>query len=229
MNSSSRLPAGLLWDLDGTLIDSEPYWIGAEKELATRFGVAWTNEDGLSLVGNPLPVSAQCMQERGVDMATEDIVAYLLQRVTDQVRAHTPWQEDARTLLDKVVGAGIPCALVTMSYASLANAAITRIPDAFAAVVTGDEVTNGKPHPESYLLAAERLGVAIKDCVAIEDSPAGVGAAYASGARTIAVRRLTPLVAKPGLSRVHSLERIGLDELTDIAYGRTIDDLGLDT
>lgn len=228
MESSNTRPAAVLWDLDGTLIDSEPYWIGAEKELASRFGVAWTNEDGLSLVGNPLTVSAQTMQERGVDLGTDDIIEYLLKRVTDQVRAHTPWQTDARNLLDKVVRAGIPCALVTMSYASLAKAAITRIPDAFAAVVTGDEVTHGKPHPESYLLAAERLGVAITNCIAIEDSPAGVAAAHASGARTIAVRRLTPLNPLPGLSRVHSLERIGLDELVDIAYGRTIDDLGLD-
>lgn len=228
MQPSSTRPAAVLWDLDGTLIDSEPYWIGAERELAARFGVPWTDQDGLALIGNPLPESARHLQERGVDMAEGDIVKYLLKRVTDQLRARTPWQADARLLLDHLVRAGIPCALVTMSYASLATAAITRIPDAFAAVVTGDEVTNGKPHPESYLLAADRLGVKIGDCVAIEDSPAGVGAAYASGARTIAVKRLTPIVPRPGLSRVHSLQRIGLDELVDISYGRTIDDLGLE-
>lgn len=229
MDNSSARPAAVLWDLDGTLIDSEPYWIGAEMDLAARFGVRWTHEDGLSLVGNPLTLSAQKLQERGVDLGIEDIVEHLLQRVTDQVRAHTPWQDDARRLLDKAVSAGIPCALVTMSYATLANAAISRIPDAFAVVVSGDEVTHGKPHPESYLLAAQRLGVEISDCVAIEDSPSGVAAAHASGARTIAVRRLTPIEPRVGLSRVHSLERIGLDELVDIAYGRTIDDLGFDT
>ncbi|WP_061966071.1 HAD family hydrolase [Demequina aurantiaca] len=229
MNSSPMRPAAVLWDMDGTLIDSEPYWIGAERELASRFGVEWTDADGLQLVGNPLTLSAQVLQEHGVDMSVEDIIGYLLRRVTDEVRAHTPWQQDARTLLDLVVGAGIPCALVTMSYSSLATAAITRIPDAFAAVVTGDEVTHGKPHPESFLLAAERLGVSIADCVAIEDSPAGVAAALASGAHTIAVRRLTPLTdARPGLSRVRSLDGIGLDELSKIAGGRTIDDLGSD-
>jgi HAD superfamily hydrolase (TIGR01509 family) len=229
MDFSPTLPAAVLWDLDGTLIDSEPYWIGAETDLAGRFGVEWTQADGLSLVGNPLRLSALRLQERGVDMATDDIIEHLLQRVTDQVRTHTPWQSDARGLLNQVVSAGIPCALVTMSYASLATAAITRIPDAFAAVVTGDEVSRGKPHPESYLMAADRLGVAITDCVAIEDSPSGVAAAYASGARTIAVKRLTPLIARSGLSRVHNLDSIGLSELESIARGRTIDELGSDT
>lgn len=226
MNTHSTRPAAVLWDMDGTLIDSEPYWIGAERELAAKFGVEWTDQDGLALVGNPLPLSALHLQERGVDLATDDIIEYLLRRVSDQVRAHTPWQPDARALLDAVVRAGIPCALVTMSYASLASAALSRIPDVFAVVVTGDEVTHGKPHPEAYLLAADRLGVDIAHCVAIEDSPAGVGSAHASGAATIAVRRLTPLTARPGLSRVRSLDGIGLNELAQIAGGQAIDELG---
>jgi HAD superfamily hydrolase (TIGR01509 family) len=226
MDTRATRPAAVLWDLDGTLIDSEPYWIGAEKELAARFGVDWSDEDGLSLVGNPLTVSAMRMQEAGVDMDATDIVDHLLYRVTEQVRAHTPWQADARRLLDSVVSAGIPCGLVTMSYSSLAQAAITRLPDAFAVVVSGDEVVNGKPHPESYLLAATRLGVAIEDCVAIEDSPSGIQAAHSSGARTVAVKRLTKVEPLPGLSRVTSLDRIGLDELEEIAAGGVIDDLG---
>ena len=64
----SQTPAAVLWDMDGTLIDSEPYWIDAEKNLAARFGVKWTDEDGLTLVGNPLDVSAQVLMERGVEL-----------------------------------------------------------------------------------------------------------------------------------------------------------------
>jgi len=226
MNSESTRPAAILWDMDGTLIDSEPYWIDAEKELAAKFGVDWTDADGLTLVGNAIPVSAQMLQERGVQMAEQDIVEFLVGRVTEQVRTHTPWQADARALLDQVVLAGIPCALVTMSYAVLAQATVSRVPGAFAAVVSGDEVANGKPHPESFLLAAERLGVAITDCVAIEDSPSGVAAAYSSGAKTIGVRRITPIEARPGLSRVLSLDNIGLDDLARVASGQVIDQLG---
>ncbi|WP_430866872.1 HAD family hydrolase [Demequina aurantiaca] len=220
------LPAAVLWDLDGTLIDSEPYWIAAETELALKFGVTWTHEDGLTLVGKPLPASAALLRGRGVDMDVTDIVDFLIARVAEQVRRHVPWQSDARLLLEQTLAAGIPCALVTMSYAVLAEAATQSVPDAFSVVVSGDEVTNGKPHPESYLLAAQRLGVDIEDCVAIEDSPSGIGAAYASGARTIAVKRLTPVEPLPGLTRVTSLDRLGIDGLRDVAAGTVIDELG---
>jgi len=229
MTHRDTRPAAVLWDLDGTLIDSEPYWITAEKEIARKFGVEWTDDDGLTLVGKPLPLSATLLIERGVDMAAEDIIQYLLKRVTDAVHERIPWQPDARALLDEVVSAGIPCALVTMSYSTLAQASLTLIPGVFAVVVTGDEVTHGKPHPESYLLAAQRLGVDIADCVAIEDSPSGIAAAYDSGAHTIAVKRLTPIEPRPGLSRVTSLDRMGLDGLYGVVNGEVFDELGSQT
>ncbi|WP_062529523.1 HAD family hydrolase [Demequina rhizosphaerae] len=229
MNEKATLPAAVLWDMDGTLIDSEPYWIAAETELARKFGVGWTHEDGLQLVGNPLSVSAQIMIDRGVALDPDEVITYLLGRVTAQVRQRTPWMDDARSLLDAVVTAGIPCALVTMSYTMLAQAFVSRAPDAFAVVVTGDQVTHGKPHPEPYLTAAERLGVDIADCVAIEDSPAGVGSAHASGAATIGVRRLVPIEPRPGLSRVRSLAGLDVDALGRILGGEVVDELGADT
>lgn len=210
--------------MDGTLIDSEPYWIGAEIELAERFGVEWTHEDGLQLVGNPLTLSARILRERGVAMADEDIVAFLLERVTAQVRAHVPWQEDARRLLAATRDAGIPCALVTMSYTPLADAFLTAVPDTFAVVVTGDRVTHGKPHPEAYLTAASELGVEISECVAIEDSPAGIGSALAAGARTLAVERLIEVEPRPGMSRVTGLGDVTVEDLADIGAGRHLDD-----
>ncbi|SEI78856.1 HAD family hydrolase [Demequina mangrovi] len=226
MNEKATHPAAVLWDMDGTLIDSEPYWITAETELARSFGVGWTHEDGLQLVGNPLLVSAQVLIDRGVDLEPDEVITYLLGRVTAQVRERTPWMPDARRLLDDVVSAGIPCALVTMSYAMLAEAFVSRAPDAFAVVVTGDQVTHGKPHPESYLTAAERLGVDIGRCVAIEDSPAGIGAAHASGAATIGVRRLIPVEKRPGLSRVASLDGIDVDTLGRLVEGEVIEQFG---
>ena len=225
MNQQHPLPAAVLWDMDGTLIDSEPYWIAAETELAARFGVAWTEEDGLSMVGNPLPLSGRTLRDRGVDLEVDEIVEHLVARVTDQVRASTPWQPDARALLEKVVAAGVPCALVTMSYARLAKAFVAQVPDAFAVVVTGDQVAHGKPHPESYLTAAEQLGVPIERCVAIEDSPAGIGSALASGAATIGVQRLVPVDADPRLSRMDTLENVDVETLGRIAAGERVDTL----
>ena len=226
MNANAPAPAAVLWDMDGTLIDSEPYWIEAEMALAAQFGAAWTHEDGLTLVGQPLETSGRILQDRGVDLEVGQIVESLLARVSEQVRAHVPWQDDARVLLDAVVTAGIPCALVTMSYTRLANAFLAHAPDAFAVVVTGDRVARGKPDPEAYLVAAAELGVDVERCVAIEDSPAGIGSAHASGARTIAVRRHVPIPALPGLSRLRSLEGLDVDALRRIAAGAVVDELG---
>lgn len=226
MNEHDHVPAAVLWDMDGTLIDSEPYWIAAETALAAKFGVEWTHEDGLQLVGNPLDVSAAILREHGVLLDERDIIEHLVGRVTMQVREEAPWQEDAFGLLGRVLAAGIPCALVTMSYTQLADALLARIPDAFAVVVTGDTVKRGKPDPEAFLTAAAQLGVDITRCVAIEDSPAGVESALASGARTIGIRRITPIEPREGLSRVDSLADITVDDLRDVARGRIIDTLG---
>jgi len=220
---NAHAPAAVLWDMDGTLIDSEPYWIAAEIELCAQFGVAWSKEDGLRQVGNALVKTATELRERGVNMPIDTITEHLTGRVTMQVREHAPWQQDAFDLLNAVLAAGIPCALVTMSYRQLADALLARVPEAFAAVVTGDEVVNGKPHPEAYLLAAKRLGVDITHCVAFEDSPAGVESARASGARTVGIRRLVPLTAAPQLSRVRNLKKITVADIREIAAGRVID------
>ncbi|MFW7415005.1 HAD family hydrolase [Demequina sp. SO4-18] len=225
MNAHTPLPAAILWDMDGTLIDSEPDWIGAETALAARFGIDWTHADGLELVGRPIVDSGRILQERGVALEVDEIAATLVSAVAQSVRRHVPWQPDARSLLEKVLAAGIPCALVTMSYARLADAFLAQVPDAFAAVVTGDQVARGKPDPEAYLTAATLLGVDVSRCVAIEDSPAGIGSALASGAHTIAVERLVPVEPRPGLSRVRSLDGVSVETLREIAAGRHIDEL----
>ena len=225
MNANAGWPDAILWDMDGTLIDTEPYWIAAEVELCDAHGASWTHADGLTLVGNPLVTSAEVLRDRGVDLPIPAIIDALLAEVISRVNAHVPWQADALRLLLRARERGIPCALVTMSYASLADAFIASA-GSFDAVVTGETVSQGKPHPESYLTAAAKLGVPIERCLAIEDSPSGTRSAHASGARTVGVRRLTPLDPFPGMSRVRSL-----DSLTDVAIeaimgGVTFDELG---
>jgi HAD superfamily hydrolase (TIGR01509 family) len=227
MNENAGWPDAILWDMDGTLIDTEPYWIGAEIALCASHGASWTHEDGLTLVGNPLVTSAEVLRDRGVDLPIPAIIGALLDEVIARVTERVPWQEDARRLLLKARGRGIPCALVTMSYASLSDAFIVSA-GAFDAVVTGDVVVNGKPHPEPYLTAAARLGVAIERCLAIEDSPSGIRSAHASGARTVAVRRLTPLDPLPGMSRVLSIDALSDVAIAAIMAGVTIDELGDD-
>jgi beta-phosphoglucomutase-like phosphatase (HAD superfamily) len=207
--------------MDGTLIDSEPYWIDAEMGLAARFGVRWTHEDGLTLVGNPLDVSAQVLINRGVRLTEAEVIDEMVTEVAARAANSMPWVPDAKVLLDEVVGAGIPCALVTMSIGSLVDRFVEQAGDVFAAVVTGDQVTKGKPDPEAYLLAAKRLGFDPAQCVAIEDSPVGIRAAHASGAATIGVPRQTESPRIQGVTVLTTLEGVTLRDLGRILYKHT--------
>jgi HAD superfamily hydrolase (TIGR01509 family) len=210
--------------MDGTLVDTEPYWIRAEHELVEAHGGHWSHDQALQLVGNPLLASAEVLRRAGVDLTVEEIVAWLLERVTTEVRRRVPWQPGARELLGALTGAGVPCALVTMSYAVLAEEVVSRGPEgAFVTLVTGDQVTRGKPDPEPYLVAAERLGVDPRRCVAIEDSPTGIASALAAGARTLGVEAVVPVPHLAGLSRAASLTTVDLDVVARIAGGETLD------
>jgi len=218
-----NLPAAVLWDMDGTLVDTEPYWIAAQNELVASHGGTWSHEQALQLVGNSLVDSARILQAAGVALPEEEVVEWLLDRVVAATREVTPWQPGARELLTSVAEAGVPCALVTMSYERFAEVVVTQAGGALSVVVTGDQVTHGKPHPEAYLTAADRLGVAIEDCVAVEDSVPGIGSAMASGARVLAVQSHVPLPVLPGLSRATSLELVDLATIARLPAGEVLE------
>jgi HAD superfamily hydrolase (TIGR01509 family) len=184
-------PAAVLWDMDGTILDSEPYWMSAETSLVESWGGAWSHELGLTLVGLGLNNSAQVLQDHGVGLTKAEIIDFLTNSVMEQVAVAIPWRPGARELLLELKELNVPTALVTMSFRSLAELVASSIGfHAFDVVVTGDEVSIPKPHPEAYLTAAQSLNVSIERCVAIEDSVPGVTSAVASGAFTISVPHL---------------------------------------
>jgi HAD superfamily hydrolase (TIGR01509 family) len=224
---SGAVPAAVLWDMDGTLLNTEPYWMAAETELVEAHGGTWSHEQGLAMVGQPLQVSAAILRDHGVDLPLEQIVDFLVDRVVEEVAREVPWQPGARELLTALAEAGVPCALVTMSYRRLAEPFAAAAPaGVFRTIVAGDEVTHGKPHPEAYLTAAARLGVDPARCVAVEDSPAGIGSALAAGARTIGVEVMVPVTPAPGLSRVASLADLDVAALARVADGDVVDLIG---
>ena len=201
------LPAAVLWDMDGTLVDTEPYWMAAEHALVEDHGGVWTDEHAHQLVGNDLLVSADYIRAHSpVDLTSLEVVNELLASVVASVKDHVPWRPGARELLESLVAQGVPCALVTMSWESLATAVVSNLPKgSFTAVVTGDAVQHGKPHPEPYLSAARLLGVDPGACVAIEDSPPGVASAVAAGIPTIAVPHHVEVPETVGAVRVSTL------------------------
>nr|MBA3606091.1 HAD family phosphatase [Acidimicrobiia bacterium] len=201
-------PAAVLWDMDGTLVDTEPYWMECEHELVDAFGGRWTDDDARSIVGFDLLDAAAALRARGgVDLELTEIVERLQDGVIARVRGRVPWRPGARRLLAELGALGVPCALVTMSWEPLARAILDALgPGTFQAVVTGDMVANGKPHPEPYLEAAARLAVDPLECVAIEDSPTGVASASAAGCVVVAVPHLVAIPAAPGLHVVPTLK-----------------------
>jgi HAD superfamily hydrolase (TIGR01509 family) len=200
--------------MDGTIVDSEPYWMRAETELVTQHGGTWSEAQGMQLVGSGLVQSARVLQQAGVQLEVEQIIGTLTDRVMAQIEEGVPWRPGARELISELRAEGIPVALVTMSIRRMALQVASAIgDDVFGVVIAGDDVEHPKPHPQPYLLAAERLGVEIGDCVAIEDSEFGLVSAVSSGAATIGV----PLHL--------TLHEAPTHELWPTLKGRTVADL----
>jgi HAD superfamily hydrolase (TIGR01509 family) len=201
--------------MDGTLVDTEPYWMAAETPLVERFGGTWSHEQALSLVGLGLEDSARIFQAAGVRMGVRDIIDHLTDEVMRQLAVDgVPFRPGARELLASLRAAGIKTALVTMSMRRMADTVVDLIDfDAFDVVIAGDDATRPKPFPDPYLQACEVLGITPAHAVAIEDSPNGLRSAVASGAAVIGV----PLMV--------SLAGAGAHALWPTLEGRTADDI----
>ncbi len=200
--------------MDGTLVDTEPYWLQAESDLVHAAGGVWTPEDGLQLVGSGLERSALILQSRGVELTVEEVIATLTDRVRSQIGGAVPWRAGARELLTEIRDAGIPTALVTMSRRDMALDIVAALGfEGFDVVVAGNDVANAKPHPEPYLTAAEQLGVNVTECVALEDSEPGVASAVAAGATVFALPLHIPLPPSPAYVLRESMVGLRLADL----------------
>ena len=207
-----RRPAAVLFDMDGTLVDSEKVWDIALHELAARAGGTLSQPARHAMIGSSMATSMKILRE---DLGQPDRpeapdVAWLTDRVFDLFHEGLVWRPGAAELLGAVRTEGLPTALVTSTGRALVEVALETIGgENFDVVVCGDEVARAKPDPEPYRLAAELLGVAIEDCVAIEDSPTGVASAKASGAAVLAVPAELELPPTDGIHLRESL--VGVD------------------
>jgi HAD superfamily hydrolase (TIGR01509 family) len=187
----------VLWDMDGTLVDTEPYWIATEAAMAEKYGARWTEADAMELVGSDLIDSGRYIKKvMGLDHSPEEIVEELLDGVVELVQEEVPWRPGAVELLASLAESGVRCGLVTMSYQRFVAPILAKLPPGtFGVVVTGEQVDNGKPHPEPYLTAAAALGVPPGECVAIEDSGPGATSAEEAGCLVLVVENHVPVPA----------------------------------
>ncbi len=217
--SKNPFPRAVLWDLDGTLIDSEHYWAISQSRLADQYGATWTDEDERGVIGSSLYDSSELIRQKfGIqDRSVQEIIDHLTDEVIEQMRASLPWRPGALELLLELKQAGIKTAMVTMSMRRMALAVADAIPfPAFDAVIAGDDVRFGKPHPEPYLTAAEKLGFHPRECIAFEDSITGLTSAVAAGTNAVGVTNMLKLPEGPDRKIISSLVGVSVSNLHEL-------------
>jgi HAD superfamily hydrolase (TIGR01509 family) len=213
----------VLFDMDGTLVDSEKVWDVGLRELARRYGGELTAAARARMVGTSM---AESMDILHTDIAQpwrdpDASVAWLEARVEELFAEGLVWRPGARELLTEVRAAGVPTALVTATRRQLVDVALATLGTSnFDVVVCGDEVDRTKPHPQPYRTAAAALGADPAHCVAIEDSPTGVASARAAGCVVVAVPCEVAMAEQPGVTVVDSLELLTLPTLRRLVSGR---------
>lgn len=210
-----KLPAAVLWDMDGTLVDSEHHWLASEKALAEAHNAQWTEQDGHDLIGNSLYESSKIIKTKiGSDMDTEAIVQHLTDSVVAKLSESIVWRPGAQELLRELKRKNIKTALVTMSLHRMAEEVVSKIPfHAFDVIVGGDDVARGKPFADPYLKAAELLGVDPTECVAFEDSNTGLRSAEAAGTKAVGIPNFIEIPMIPGRILWPTLQGVRLKDL----------------
>jgi HAD superfamily hydrolase (TIGR01509 family) len=206
-------PAAVLWDMDGTLVDSEKVWSVSLAETARRLGGELSAAARDAMIGSNMARTLVLMfDDLGLDpdpARMTEAGQWLTARTGELFAAGLEWRPGALDALRMVRAAGWSTALVTNTERALTEMALESIGrEHFTVTVCGDEVPHGKPAPDPYLRAAELLDVAAEDCLAVEDSPTGATAAERAGAAVLVVPCEVPVPAGP--RRVHRGSLVGL-------------------
>jgi len=220
-NGQEEFFAAILFDMDGTLVDSEPFWLECEIELMADFDYAWTVENQSSCLGGPLSRVGEYMYQLAGNQESPDFFSRsLVERMAQKLTRGVSLMEGAHELLGLCGDLDIPIALVSASPRILVDAAITEIKNAnFGITISSDDVERIKPDPQGYLKAAEHLGVDIANCLILEDSFNGVQAAIASGAWVVAIPHLVPINESARVAVVSSVADLSFEKLQTLYSG----------
>lgn len=193
--------AAVLWDMDGTLLDSEWMWDVAVRELSEHLGGRMSEETRVATIGASSPTALGIIFESlGLERHPEALAEakeWMYSRV-EELFVDVGWRPGARRALELAREQGLMSALVTNTERRLVGRALDRLGrEFFDHAVCGDDVPNGKPHPDPYVRGAQLLGVEPSNCLAIEDSPTGTAAAEAAGCSVLVVPCEIPVPESP--------------------------------
>ena len=209
--------SAILFDMDGTIIDSEPLWLQAEIQVMAELGCHWDEQDQINCLGGPMERTEKYMQDRSGNVKP---YGYFGQRLNEVMKLKFVKDleliPNALELITKSKEAGLKTGLVTASGRELMNSALTRFPEnSFDIAISRDDVANSKPHPEPYLIAAERLKVKIDECLVLEDSMTGVRAGLDSGAQVVAISHIISITTEKNLRVISNLSEITFKQLVE--------------
>lgn len=217
----------ILWDMDGTLVDTEPRWGEATYAMGRAMGRELTPEIRERTVGGTADGTVRlCAGWAGLDLCDDEVgewIDWLYSTVSALFAEGLEMRPGVPALLEEGSAAGVPMMVVTNTFRSLTDQALETIGEHhFVGSVCGDEVAVGKPDPTAYLTAARQLGVAPDNCLVFEDSTNGMTSASAAGCRVVGLPAAGTAVLD-GVTTVRELrERTGRPESRD-----DLADLGL--
>jgi len=208
----------VFFDMDGLMVDSEPEWLLSEKEVTEPFGYTWLDADQVACLGGPLTKVGQYMFEKcGHKESPEYFTQTLIDTQVARMRGNTPTMPGAKELVRELQSQGIKTGLVSASPRNIVDAVLDNLGhELFPFSISSDDVQHTKPHPESYLKAAEMSGTDISNCLIFEDSLTGMNAAIASGAYLIAVPHLVSMDESERVRVIHSLEQLSFPKLQEL-------------
>jgi HAD superfamily hydrolase (TIGR01509 family) len=182
--------SGVIFDCDGTLVDSEPLSAETWRRVVGPLGYEITDADVASVVGSSYLRTHAFFAERAELPAPEVLLPELDRVLFGLIDERLQVFEDAITAVSELRARGVPIAVASSSMRTRLDRTLARAGLAFEITIAGDEVKNGKPSPDMFFAAAARLGVAPDRCVVVEDSVPGVAAGRAAGMPTLGIRRV---------------------------------------
>ncbi|KUM74314.1 HAD family hydrolase [Streptomyces griseorubiginosus] len=215
----SRLSGiSVIFDLDGTLVDSEPNYYEAGRQLLAEHGVpefSWADHERYVGISTRETV-ARWKSLYGLRASVAELLADKNRRYLELARAATRVYPEMRRFVELLAAEGVPMAVASGSSREAIEAILagTGLDAYLRTVVSADEVAHGKPAPDVFLEAARRLGAAPADCVVLEDAAPGAAAAHAAGMRCVAIPYVPAQADAPDFAHAGLLLRGGQEEFT---------------